>query len=103
MEELTKEWSFLSNHSLVLICIAKNPDVKTKEIAELVGITERRVYKILSDLDEAGVIEREKEGRRNHFIIHSEIHLRHPLEQDHEIGDLFKGILTSKERKNLNK
>lgn len=82
-------WTFLTNHAHVLVCIAENPDIRGREIANEVGISERAVQGIISDLVEAGYVVREREGRRNHYTINPEGGLRHPLEEDHTVGELL--------------
>lgn len=81
-------WTFLSNHCHVLLCLAQDPDVRIREVAERVGITERAVQRIVGELEQGGIIERERDGRRNHYVIHGNISLRHPLEQKHTVGEL---------------
>jgi DNA-binding MarR family transcriptional regulator len=83
-------WTFLSNHSHVLLCIARDPDVRVREIAQAVGITERAVHRILGELEEAGVIARTREGRRTHYEIHEDFPLRHPIEAKHSVGELLR-------------
>ena len=73
-------WTFLSNHGHVLVQIANNPDMRVKEIAAAVGITERSTQNILSDLVGEGFIEATKLGRRNVYKISSDAHLKHPAE-----------------------
>ncbi len=82
-------WTFLTNHAHVLVCIADNPDVRAREIADLVGISERAVQAIISDLVHAGYVVRERTGRRNHYTIDVDRGLRHPLEEDHTVGELL--------------
>ncbi|SFW85341.1 helix-turn-helix transcriptional regulator [Amycolatopsis australiensis] len=82
-------WTFLSNHAHVLLCLAENPDHKLHDIAERVGITERGVQLILADLIDGGYVERERVGRRNHYTLHPEGRLRHPLEAHHRVADLI--------------
>ena len=82
-------WTFLTNHAHVLVCIAENPDIRGREIAEEVGISERAVQGIISDLVEADYVVRERDGRRNHYTINPEGGLRHPLEEDHTVGELL--------------
>ena len=84
-----RTWTFLTNHAHVLVCIAENPDIRGREIANEVGISERAVQGIISDLVEAGYVVREREGRRNHYTINPEGGLRHPLEDDHTVGELL--------------
>ena len=85
-------WTFLSNHSHVLICLAGNPDLRLRDIAGRVGITERAVQNILHDLEEAGVITRERVGRRNHYEIHHDAPLRHPVERHCTVADLLEMV-----------
>ncbi|HET9698410.1 MAG TPA: winged helix-turn-helix domain-containing protein [Terriglobales bacterium] len=73
-------WTFLTNHAHVLICIARDPEARMRDIADLVGITERAVQRIVEDLTEAGYLEVEKQGRRNTYAVKARKHLRHPVE-----------------------
>jgi len=57
------EWSFLTNHVLVLGLLAKQPRTTAREMATAIGITERAVRRIIADLDAAGYIGKKKEGR----------------------------------------
>ena len=83
-------WTFLSNHGHVLLCIARDANVRVREIAGAVGITERAVHRILGELEEAGVIARTRQGRRTHYEIHEELPLRHPIEAEHSVGELMR-------------
>ncbi len=89
-ENNVSAWTFLSNHSHVLLCIARDATVRVREIAQAVGITERAVQRILGELEEAGVIGRSREGRRTRYVIHEELPLRHPIEADHSVGELLR-------------
>lgn len=82
-------WTFLSNHSHVLILLAKNSSLVLREVALKVGITERAVQRIVADLEAAGIIVREKVGRQNHYSIRTEKSLRHPIESHRTIGQLL--------------
>jgi DNA-binding MarR family transcriptional regulator len=73
----------------VLICLSENPDQTLREVAERVGITERAVQNIVADLEEAGIIVRERDGRRNHYRIHLNKPLRHPIEAHRSVADLI--------------
>lgn len=90
---MSQNWTFLTNHSHVLLCIAANPDILTRDIAQLVGITERSAQRIISELEEAGYVSHSKVGRRNHYEVHSGRPLRHPLE-DHLAVDAILDVLT---------
>ncbi len=83
------QWTFLTNHAHVLLCVAENPNVRLREVATLVGITERAAQRIVAELEEAGYLERERDGRRNVYRLKPNMPLRHPLEQDHRIGELL--------------
>lgn len=83
-------WTFLSNHAHVLVCLSRDPAIRLRDIAVLVGITERAVLKIISELEAAGVITRQKEGRRNSYTIHPEQKLRHSLEENRSVGQLLE-------------
>jgi DNA-binding IclR family transcriptional regulator len=83
-------WHFLSNHTQVLLCIAADPDVRFRDIAQMVGITERATQRIVADLIQTGYIDREKIGRRNRYHINSEIKMRHAGQANREIGELIQ-------------
>lgn len=82
-------WTFLTNHSHVLILLSQDPTLVLREVAARVGITERAVQRIITDLEEAGFLEREREGRRNRYRIRAQQPLRHPIESHHTVGELI--------------
>lgn len=86
----TPPWTFLSNHGHVLLCVARDPNIRVREIAQAVGITERAVQRILGELEEAGVIARRREGRRTRYEVDGDLPLRHPIEADHSVGELLR-------------
>jgi DNA-binding MarR family transcriptional regulator len=88
----SSQWTFLSNHAHVLICLSRNPDLVLRDVADLVGITERSIQKIIRDLEEAGVITKKRIGRRNVYTLHTDTHLRHPVESHCTIKKLIKTI-----------
>jgi predicted transcriptional regulator len=88
-----RRWDFLTNHAHVLLCVAHDSGIRLRDIASAVGITERGVHKILSDLIDEGYVTRERRGRRNHYMIKPELPLRHPLVQKQEVGDLLHVLL----------
>ena len=88
-------WTFLTNHSHVLLCLARDPEVRMRDVAREVGITERAVQRIVADLDAAGHITREKHGRRNSYRVNRETCLRHPLEEHRTVGDLLDLLVDS--------
>lgn len=83
------EWTFLTNHARVLLCVARDPQMRLRDVAEAVQITERAAQRIVADLVEAGYLERSRDGRRNRYQVHPELPLRHPLDSDHPIGDIL--------------
>ena len=89
-EPIPQGWTFLSNHAHVVLCIARNPDARVRDISEQVGITERAVQRILSELEAGNVLARERRGRRTHYAIEPSAHLRHPLEAHCRVGDLMR-------------
>lgn len=89
MERQGGTWTFLSNHSHVLIALAKDPTLRVRDLAMLVGITERAVASILTDLEEAGVLLRERSGRRNVYEIEADAPLRHPVEGHRKVRDIL--------------
>lgn len=85
-------WTFLTNHALVLLCVSADPGVRVRDLADQVGITERAAQRILSELVDAGYIDKQRIGRRNLYEVHPEHSLRHPLQRHHTVGELL-GLL----------
>jgi DNA-binding MarR family transcriptional regulator len=86
----TSTWAFLTNHAHVLLCIARDPQSRARDLAEHVGITERAAQRILADLIADGYVTRTKVGRRNHYKINPRGHLRHPVLRDLSVGPLIE-------------
>ena len=84
-----RHWSFLTNHAQVLVCIANDPDIRLREIAETIGITERASHRIVAELVTAGYISRERQGRRNRYTIEPNLPLPDPLARGRKVGDLL--------------
>lgn len=82
-------WTFLTNHSHVLICLTRDPHMRLRDIADSVGITERSVQGIVNDLEAAGCLTRHREGRRNRYEIVSDRPMRHRVERSHLVGELL--------------
>jgi len=85
-----QSWTFLTNHTHVLLCLFSEPEMRIREVAVQVGITERMVQKIVHELEETGYLTIEKRGRCNSYRIHDQLFLRHPLEAHHSIGAVLK-------------
>lgn len=83
-------WTFLTNHGHVLVCIATDPEVRGRDIAARVGITERAAQTIITDLVSEGYVTRTRVGRRNRYRVNPDTPLRHPCEQPHSIGELLR-------------
>jgi Mn-dependent DtxR family transcriptional regulator len=83
-------WRFVTNHAHVLACIAANPTLRLKDIAAIVGITERSAANIVTDLEEAGYLTKTRDGRRNRYELHDELPLRHPRHRHHTVGELIR-------------
>ena len=86
---MTANWTFLTSHARVLLCIAHDPGVRLREIAASVGITERSAYGIVTDLTEAGYIVKEKTGRRNRYQIQAHLPLPEPTSQERTVGEIL--------------
>jgi hypothetical protein len=82
-------WTLLTGHGHVLVEIARNPDARLRDIAAVAGITERAVQAIISDLEAAGYLTREREGRRNRYTVDTESLFRHPAQEGHRVGPLL--------------
>jgi predicted transcriptional regulator len=82
-------WSLLTNHARVLLCIAHDPGVRLRDIAALVGVTERSTHDIVTDLVTAGYVVKEKDGRRNRYRIQAHLPLREPVSQERTIGEML--------------
>ena len=85
-------WTFLTNHAHVLICIAEQPDVRIRDIAVRVGITERAAQRIVADLAEAGYVVRKRVGRRNEYEVNKDVPLRHPQQADRSVGAIVRAL-----------
>jgi predicted ArsR family transcriptional regulator len=88
-ENAEKPWRFVTNHTQVLLVIARNNEIRARDIAAEVGITERAAQRIVADLIESGYVESVRVGRRNHYTIDRTVTMRHPAQHDHEIGALL--------------
>ena len=87
-------WTFLTNHAQVLVCIARDPGVRLRDIGERVGITERAAHRIVAELADAGYITRQRNGRRNHYTVNAHLPLPDPVAREQNVGPLLE-ILTA--------
>ena len=83
-------WSFLTNHLQVLLCIARDPNIRLRDIAGLVGITERAAQNIVADLVDDGYVSRTRVGRRNEYEVNGDLSLRHPNAGSITVGGLLE-------------
>lgn len=97
----TRPWTFFSNHGHVLVCLAQDPNARLRDVAQAVGITERAVQKIVADLEAAEIVVRERDGRRNHYRVHTDKPLRHPIEAHRSVGALLGMLLDRAELRRL--
>ena len=88
-------WNFLTNHGRALLCIAHDPQVRLRDIAATLGITERSAYGIVNDLTEAGYVIKDKDGRRNRYQVQEHLPLPDSLEREQAIGEVL-GLLTGR-------
>jgi hypothetical protein len=83
-------WSFLTNHARALLCIAHDPGVRVRDLAAMVGVTERSAHAIVTDLVDAGYVVKEKAGRRNRYHIQEHLPLRDPITEERTIGEMLE-------------
>ena len=87
-------WSFLTNHARALLCIAHDPDVRVRDLAAMVDVTERSAHAIVTDLVDAGYVVKDKDGRRNRYRIQEHLPLRgYPITQQRTIGEMLDLLL----------
>lgn len=88
-------WTFLSNHALVMMCLVDDPTVRMRDVAIRVGITERAVQRILTELEDAKYLKRHREGRRNFYVVDLNQPMRHPMTRNSRVSDLLRLRLRS--------
>jgi len=88
----SKTWTFLTNHAQVLLCLAEDPDIRLRDVAERVGITERASQRILAELVAAGYVSTSRVGRRNRYTVDRERAMRHSAQLGHDIGNLLEAL-----------
>ena len=98
MSTTEADWTFLSSHAHILICLAENPQAKLRDIADRVGVTERTVMRLITQLDQAGFLKRSRRGRGNHYEIIVREPLRHPIEARCTVEMLLRTVLEANER-----
>jgi predicted transcriptional regulator len=93
--ETPKTWTFLTNHAQVLLCLAATPDIRLRDVADRVGITERATQRIVAELVEAGYVKTTRVGRRNEYTVDREHAMRHSAQMGYEIGALLEALSRS--------
>ncbi len=93
MGNATADWTFFSNYAHVLVCLAEDPQARLRDVAGRVDITERTAVRLITQLDEAGILKRVKDGRRNTYVIDTRKNLRHPIESHCTVGAWLATIL----------
>jgi DNA-binding IclR family transcriptional regulator len=92
-------WTFLTNHAHVLLLLSKDPEMRMRDAAAAVGITERAVQRIVDDLAAAGYLSIEKDGRRNRYTVNTKMPLRHPVEAHCSVDGLIRFVLSVRRRR----
>jgi DNA-binding IclR family transcriptional regulator len=93
------EWSFLTNHARALVFIAQNPDVRLRDLAVALDVTERTAYGIVVDLTESGYVVKEKDGRRNRYHIQEHLPLRDSIGRERTIGEVLDLLVEVRRRR----
>lgn len=83
-------WTFLTNHGQVLVCVARDPGIRLRDIGDRVGITERAAHRIVAQLSAAGYITRKREGRRNKYAVNPDVPLPDPIARERNVGELLE-------------
>jgi len=89
----TGQLNFLTNHGRTLLCVAHDPDVRLRDIAATLGITERRAFAIVNDLAEAGYVIKERVGRRNRYVVQRHLPIPGAIEQGRAIGEVLELLI----------
>jgi DNA-binding MarR family transcriptional regulator len=87
-------WSFLTNHALALVCIQRDPELRIRDIADCLGVTERAAHRIVCDLCEAGYLTKNRVGSRNRYTVDLGGDLRHPLLEERPVRELVETLAT---------
>jgi MarR family len=93
-----ERWSFLTSHARVLLCIAHDPGARLRDIAASLGITDRSVYGIVTELTAAGYVVKQKDGRRNLYQIQAHLPLPEPASQEPAIGEVLALLIGNRAR-----
>ena len=94
MTDRSERWTFLTNHGHAFICLARDPTLRLRDVAAMLGVTERTAQAIVNDLAGAGYLERTRVGNRSRYVVRHDLPFRHPVERDHAVGDLVDLLAT---------
>ena len=86
---MSGRWTVLSNHGLALVCVARDPGIRLRDLADCMGVSDRTAFGVVDELIESGYLRRYKEGNRNRYEIDPEAPMRHPIIEDHWVGELL--------------
>lgn len=92
-------WSFLTNHGRALLCIARDPEVRLREIASSLAISERRAYAIVNDLTDEGYVVKNKQGRRNRYVVQTHLPIPEFTGRAQAIGAVLDLLAAPQERR----
>jgi predicted transcriptional regulator len=93
------DWSFLTNHGQALLCVARDPEMRLRDIATALDITERSAYAIVNDLAEAGYVLKEREGRRNRYVVQHHLPMPENTARERTIGEVLDLLVEAKPRR----
>lgn len=96
---MAAEWSFLTNHARALVCIAHDPGVRLRDIADTLGVTERTAFGIVTDLSTAGYVVKDKDGRRNRYEVKGDQPLRGAIGGERTIGEVLDLLVDTSSRR----
>jgi DNA-binding Lrp family transcriptional regulator len=95
---MVPRWDFLTNHAHVLVCVARDPGIRLRDIADAVEITERAAHRIVSELVDEGYVLRERTGRRNRYTVRVELPLPHPMWKGRQVGELIEVMFPTRKK-----
>jgi DNA-binding MarR family transcriptional regulator len=90
---MAETWSLFTNHGRALLALARNPELRLREIAAEIGVTDRAAQAIVNDLVASGHVERVREGRRNRYTVHGERPIRHPVSRGQQVSALLAALV----------
>src|SRR5215210_1721159 len=90
---MAKPWTVLSNHGIALVCVAREPGMRMRDIADCMGVSDRTAFGVVDDLVEEGYLRRSKDGNRNRYEVNPEAPLRHPTMEGHWVGEILAVIV----------